>query len=118
MTKDKPKTLLKQYFQDHKIRVKDVVKATGISRYQFYKLLRGDCRPNNINTKKIYDYLKGGLTKDQIQPSLHKERCPCCQRVLKPYLFERLHLSEKKTRKSNIKPIEKKVTRPLDFLDF
>lgn len=113
MTKDKPKTLLKQYFRKNKISVREAAISMNMSLTQLYRILNGECRPNNITTRRLFEFLKGGLSKEDIQPKLAPPRCPCCNRVMKEYLVEKLKRDRKEKRK-----VQKPLEKPGSLLDF
>lgn len=99
MTAEKKTHPLKKYLRDNEIRVEDAAKHMGINPQQLYRVMRGKCRPNLETTKKIYEYLKGTLSTQDIRPELDRPKCPCCKRLLKQYHIDAMLASEKKKNK-------------------
>ena len=91
-------TPLKKYFDDNGIKIKYAASKIGVDLNTLYKILSGEARPRILTAENIFRFVKGSLTMAQIRPELKREKCPCCNRLLRKH-----HLIEKRAREKQHK---------------
>ena len=82
MAHKKKRSPIKDYLIDNAISVKEAAAALKMNTQQLYRIISGVCRPRRATAQKLFEFMKGTVSMEEIRQFFEKPRCPYCERVL------------------------------------